>query len=312
MFADGIQKIARFTRPIYTIRRKYNSAEVMPATATMFFINEDGYALTTKHVVQTMIIADKLQKNYKAFKAALNGGQPDKTQEELEEEFHIKAGQIVQVANNFVNCVDTFKELTFTVHPHYDLAMIKFTGFNQLHCNQFAQFISDDTSIRQGDFLCRAGFAFPEFKNYRYNPETDNLEWTGPAKQASLFPVEGMLTRFLMSPEPRNEIYGIEMSTPGLMGHSGAPLFTSSGAVCGMQFAAVKFHTGFDTINQEIIVRDEKRIVSDYPFMQLGQCIHSSIIKKFLREHNVKFYEEKGKAPAFFFNNSKATATPLS
>ncbi|MBI1783038.1 MAG: serine protease, partial [Sphingobacteriales bacterium] len=32
--------------------------------------------------------------------------------------------------------------------------------------------------------------------------------------------------------------------------------------------------------------------VTDYSFLHLGQCVHVDIIKSFLREKNVQFYEE--------------------
>ena len=32
--------------------------------------------------------------------------------------------------------------------------------------------------------------------------------------------------------------------------------------------------------------------ISDYSFIHLGQCIHGDVIKDFLKENNVKYYEE--------------------
>ena len=53
-----------------------------------------------------------------------------------------------------------------------------------------------------------------------------------PETETPRFPIEGMLTRHIMH---GNEIAGIELSTPGLRGQSGGPLFNSEGLVCGMQ-----------------------------------------------------------------------------
>ena len=198
MFADAIQKVAQFTRPIYTIRRKYQSTEVIPSTSTLFFVNEDGYALTAKHVVQTLIAADHLQKNYVAFKKARDANSDGRPIEDIEAEFKLNPDRIVQIASTFVNCVDQFKELTFIAHPTHDLALIQFKGFNKIHCPSFPRFMRDDMKIRQGNYLCRAGYPFPDFKNYQYNQSLDKLEWTGPAETAPLFPVDGMVTRFLV------------------------------------------------------------------------------------------------------------------
>ena len=312
MFADAIHKVAQFTRPIYTIRRKYQSTEVIPSTSTLFFVNEDGYALTAKHVVQTLIAADHLQKNYMAFKKAKDANSDGRPIEDIEAEFKLNPDRIVQMASTFVNCVDQFKELTFIAHPTHDLALIQFKGFNKIHCPSFPRFMRDDMKIRQGNYLCRAGYPFPDFKNYQYNQSLDKLEWTGPAEVAPLFPVDGMVTRFLVKKEPQNELYGIEMSTPGMLGHSGAPLFNHRGTICGMHFATIGAHMGLDVINKQVYIQDNKRMVSNYPFMYMGQCIHGGIIKKFLKDNNVRFYEEQAPPTHFTFNAPQSSPKALS
>ena len=50
MFVEAIKKVSSYTRPIRFISRNYSSATVVPGTATLFFINENGYALTCCHV----------------------------------------------------------------------------------------------------------------------------------------------------------------------------------------------------------------------------------------------------------------------
>ena len=89
-----------------------------------------------------------------------------------------------------------------------------------------------------------------------------------------------------------NKLFGIELSTPGLKGQSGGPLFSKNGIVYGMQSSTKHLHLGFDIMNKEIMVNNTVKKVSDYSFIHLGQCIHVDIIKEFLKEKNVKFYEE--------------------
>ena len=98
-----------------------------------------------------------------------------------------------------------------------------------------------------------------------------------------------MVTRFLAE---NNQLYGIEMSTPGLRGQSGGPLFDEKGIVYGMQFSTKHLHLGFDLVDKEIMVNNGIKKVSDYSFLHLGQCIHADAIKAFLKHHDVKFYEE--------------------
>ena len=98
-----------------------------------------------------------------------------------------------------------------------------------------------------------------------------------------------MVTRFLG--DQQNGIYGIEMSTPGLRGQSGGPLFDENGVICGMQYSTKHLHLGFDLEEKEININNKIKKISDYPFIHLGQCIHVSTIKAFLREHDISFFE---------------------
>ena len=67
MFVKSIKEVSQFTRPIHSIMRTY-SGEIIPGAATLFFINEDGYAITCKHVLELLLDADRAKVNYDLFK----------------------------------------------------------------------------------------------------------------------------------------------------------------------------------------------------------------------------------------------------
>ena len=69
MFKESIEKVANFTRPIHTIQRTYGGKQIIPGTATLFFVNEEGYAITCKHVIELLVASENLTKNYKNFKS---------------------------------------------------------------------------------------------------------------------------------------------------------------------------------------------------------------------------------------------------
>jgi len=103
------------------------------------------------------------------------------------------------------------------------------------------------------------------------------------------FPIEGMVTRHFG--DRNGNIFGVEMSTPGLKGQSGGPLFNSDGLIYGMQSMTNHLHLGFDMNNQEMYSEGRKIKITNQPLLHVGNCVHVDIIKQFLREHNVVFFE---------------------
>lgn len=294
MFSTSIEAVSEFTRPIHSIVRNYKSDKILPGSATIFFINMEGYALTCKHVAEMIIAADQINSKYKSFVNEKNKLSTSNNYSEnliaLEQKFQYNENITAELKTNFVDCVDKMDSFTITVHPTLDLAVIKFNGFEQVRYNQCAKFLKEDTQLKQGKFLCRLGFPFPEFNNFQLNRQTEEIEWTQTGINLSpRFPIEGMITRFLG--DQQNGIYGIEMSTPGLRGQSGGPLFDENGIVCGMQYSTKHLHLGFDLEEKEININNKIKKISDYPFIHLGQCIHVSTIKAFLKEHGISYFE---------------------
>ena len=150
--------------------------------------------------------------------------------------------------------------------------------------------MNNPNKVKQGRSLCRLGYPFPEFNNFRHNTTTDDIEWTTEGNQVSpQFPIDGIISRFGIK---NGMIATIELSTPGLRGQSGGPLFDADGLVYGMQAMTKHLHLGFDIKDKEVISDGKKTRISNHPFLHVGHCIHVDRIKEFLKLHHVKFYEE--------------------
>ncbi len=293
MFEQAIEKAAAFTRPLHTLSRTYDG-KILPGTGTLFFVNDHGVAITCKHVASLMPTADEINTNFQKFRAEREKIPKDQKYKSnlkgLELKYKYRNETTVQLKNNFINCFDSIEQVTYHLHPTLDLAILEFKGYKNILYSSFATFIKDGSCIKQGNYLCRIGYPFPEFNNFSHDVATDDIVWTKEGVTHSpLFPIDGIVTRFLG--DPSGNVMGIELSTPGLKGQSGGPLFNTDGVVYGMQFATNHLHLGFDIRDREIIDGGKNTKVSNYPFLNVGLCVHAEEIKKFLREHKIQFHE---------------------
>ncbi len=296
MFVDAIDRVDTFTRPLHSIIRLYGHSDIIPGTATLFFVNEQACAITCKHVAELIGRSEEIYRHYTRFLAEVrpivNRREKNYEQEikRVEERYQLQTGTMTRIRNNFLNCVDQFSNLDIDMHPTQDLALLRFRGYNRLLYSGYAAFLKDSSRVKAGRSLCRLGYPFPEFTNFQYNPATDDIDWTNTGRiNTPRFPIDGIITRLMGD---STDMLGIEMSTPGLRGQSGGPLFDTNGVIYGMQSATRHLHLGFDIENLDVMVNNRKTRVSNYPFLNVGQCVHVDVIKKFLRDRGVKFYEE--------------------
>ena len=223
MFIKAIEDVDKFTRPLHTIVRNYGGL-VSPGTSTFFFVNEDCVAITCKHVLNLIIQADLINNQFNLFKADLAKLPKDNKYKKnlagLELKYKLKKETTVQLKNNFVNCVDSMTGMTYHAHPTLDLAIIIFQGFTNKLYDSYAKFVTEPNKIKQGKYLCRLGYPFPEFNNFQHNQVTDDIEWTNTGVQSSpRFPIDGIITRFVG--DGQGQVIATELSTPGLKGQSG-------------------------------------------------------------------------------------------
>ena len=191
MFVDAIERIDLFTRPMHSIVRLYGHGEVVPGSATLFFVNDEGCAITCKHVAELIVNADAIYQNYRRFQSEKGSLARDKNGanqiRQLEEKYNLRAESMIRIRNSFHNCFDQFSEITIDMHPTYDLALLHFKNYNRKLYPAHAIFARDSSFIKPGRSLCRLGYPFPEFTNFRYNAQTDDIEWT----EAEGFPLAG-------------------------------------------------------------------------------------------------------------------------
>jgi len=293
MFIQAIEGAAKFTRAIHSISRNYGSTHIQPGTATFFFVNSDGWALTCGHVADQLGVERALKRKAESFKnelSARRGTQKEKKLlKELEKKYGYSKNTPFELHNRLKNCVEGNAKLHIIKHKEVDVALIKFQDYTRLLCDTFPIFPSDTSSLQPGKYLCRLGFPFPEFTNFAYDKQNDRLIWTDTGrKDTPRFPIEGMLTRRVM--DDKGNIIGFELSTPGLRGQSGGPAFDMDGKVWGMQCQTAHLDLNFD-IDQKVIRKGMEKRITDSPFLHTGRCVHIDVLKSFMKDNNVQFTE---------------------
>lgn len=288
MFESAIERAAKFTRAIHTVARYYRTNILEPIASTLILVNSDGWALTAKHVGQILLAAEKVGVPYKALLGARSGKQK-KSVKKLERELGLSKSKVIEIKNRFMGCCDGYEGFEIKLHPDVDLVLVRFKC-KSVSCSSFPIFAENHDNMKQGMELCRLGFPFPEFANYEYNKENDEIRWTDVGREGSpIFPRDGMLTRMVVQKiGGEDALAGFELSTPGLKGQSGGPVIDAEARVWGMQvttsFLPLDFHP-----KVEIIREGRRTIIEDEGFMYVGRCIHVKLMKDFMTQHKVRF-----------------------
>ena len=105
---------------------------------------------------------------------------------------------IIQIKNTIMDSFDSITTIDCITHPTLDLAILKFHGFSKILYSSCATFIKNSGDIRQGKYLCRYGYPFPEFNNFQYDPAKDDIEYVSTGTVGTpAFPIDGIVDEAL-------------------------------------------------------------------------------------------------------------------
>ncbi len=282
MFTAAVERAFHFTRPIHFVTRNLESTTATPGAGSLIVVNREGWALTCAHVVENLRKAVQVRAAFVAYRAELQAmGAPNKeARRELQKRHGLSKRTTSDAIVTMCGAGEGALSLNIITHGSLDLALVNFG--RPIDLPEYPRFASDGAALRPGKFLCKFGYPFPNFTNFRINPELDALEWTNEGEsQSAGFPLDGMVTRLGSAGQ-------FEMSTPGLRGQSGGPVFDVDGVVWGMQAATSYYDLDYD-IDQEVIREGEPVRHRWTPFLPVGVCLDVNTLRDFMRAHAIAF-----------------------
>ncbi len=287
MFVQAVERIAGTVRPMHIIRRRFSDNAILPDIATFFFVNERGYAITSKRVATILQASNAVEQQYRAYLQQRSKLTHDEsyrfTLKRLENDMKLTKDSVIQIRFAFMGCASGNVRVECKPHPKYDLALLHFVTDGQYLYRDHVTFA--ESAPKQGQSVCRLGYPMPEFQNYRFDPEQDAILFTETGKTAStLFALSGTVTRFISDGE---RAFGIETTEAGPIGMNGAPLFDTEGRVLGLQSGVGLMMLGTDI---KMNLPNQEEFV-DHGALHLSVNTHLDVIKDFLRAQDVMFYE---------------------
>ena len=133
-----------------------------------------------------------------------------------------------------------------------------------------------------GTSLCKLGFPFHPV-NAVFNRNKNLFEFPPKLFPIAHFPSEGMLTRLVHKQVSKDrQVSFLEMSTPGLIGQSGGPVFNTQGEVYGMQSFTVSTPLNFKAITADGHTKSDE-------MMHLGMAVPSAVLIKLMEQKGITF-----------------------
>ncbi len=291
MFANACQIVSKFTRPIIiSIRRANGTCESVIGTGVM--VNEDGWMLTAKHILDALKAFSENKLTYQKIIATRNQIESNSSLSTHQRRTQLDQNKIPpQIITHFhVWCGWPDTEVLHALAlPNIDLGALKISNFNADSITQYPKFKNPKQPMLIGTSLCKMGYPFHSV-HPQFNEVENTFDIAAGAMYPPYFPIDGIFTRLIATPVQTQGYpsWLIETSTPGLRGQSGGPTFDIYGNVWAIQSSTTHHPLGFDAGNNKTITPKESEHLKNQ-YLNVGIGIHSATLVGFMTENNIKF-----------------------
>lgn len=287
MYKKSIKENSKFLIPFVEGLKYYGSNKIEHALGTMIVLNDKGDILTCKHIAEEFIRNDKLGVMYGQLMSEINNCKNKDEINNILKKYNIKDDSVVLTNINLPFEINGSVDIKIKMHKYLDIALIKISNVN-IKADKYPIFAKE--LPLQGQSVCKLGFAFPEYDFFEYSKKLENIVMKKDIVASfPLFPMDGIVTRLIM--DENNNLSMFETSTPGIRGQSGGPVFSPEGLIYGMQSMTKQLDLNFDVKGKVKRGFNDKN-VHYTPFINLGVCISSKEIIRFLDENGVEYKSE--------------------
>jgi hypothetical protein len=276
MFGDACEKAMKFTRPVITSTRQYDGT-VNCSCGTFIVLNEEGWILTAGHLFDSFMAFQTTNKKIREIEAQNSKGSSK-----------IRIDPKWLTNHSFWWGWDSARLSEMFVDRKIDIAVGRLEGFDKKWIKEYPVF-KDPEKMRPGTSLCRLGFPFSHI-TATFESEKNNFRLADGTLPLPMFPLEGMHTRNIIrgkGADGMTDAWYVEISTPGLRGQSGGPIFDTEANICGIQ--VMTNHIPLDFRPEANV--DGKKVVENQ-FLNLGVGVHAKTIVSILRKRNIAFKME--------------------
>lgn len=287
MFANALKSVSIYTYPVIISQRFYDG-KVKCACATFIVLNEEGWILTSAHVLAVLGIAKKHSVEYSDYK---------KRKAEIETDLKLNIKQknkkIKRLTVNkqwIINQSYWWGKDGVTINNFHidgmaDLATGRLEPFDSKSISVYPTFKDHKKGLSVGTSLCRLGFPFHNI-NATFDEDKKSFQIAPGVLPMPRFPLEGIHTRvaIFVDEKSKRKSKFIETSSPGLRGQSGGPIFDIHGNIWGLQSRTSHFALGFKPK-----VKHGNKETEENQFLNVGLGTHVEEISHFLTNNKIKF-----------------------
>ena len=303
MFVHAFRLASAFTRPV-VISTRTARGDCRGVVAACTVVNRDGWVLTAAHVLDLLRRFEDEAGRFRAYRAEARDLEQatasfDKARKRKLRHIDIPPPDSARDCSAWWG-TDGAVLRDVRLMPASDLALGRLEPFDPAGVAHYPAFKAPDADYAPGRSLCRLGFSFHEIAP-AWDEARGAFVLPPEAFPIPLFPIEGMLTRFLSAPPPGTDAADgnaapgkyIETSSPGLQGQSGGPVFDVDGAVW-----AIQSHTRHLPLGFRPRPPGQPKGPVAHQFLNVGVGVHAESILALLDEAGVAYARGGGLSPS--------------